>query len=234
MSFIKKIFDKRSDESVHSQFVRFGKGTFNERALIKFIKTKEVKISSSFEYVNDFVELISEIADKMNISGIVLSKEDISNIMKQNLIKGDAETKRGGLYYLNNIEQQEISKNQLKILVKESYFTLLDISANGIEFKCKKKLPKPGKSEGKIDDKFCSLKTDLKYWDKIRENFFSDFPKNARKGSAKHTFEIHKIIAPPGEKDYEKIRLLSKRAGKIKRILEVDKKEETRELEFED
>jgi len=233
MSFIKKILEKKSDESVHNQFVRFGKGTFNGRALIKFIKTKEVKISSSFEYANDFVELITDIVDKMNVSGIVLTKENISGIMKENNILGNAKTKRGGLYYLNNIDSQDLNQNQLKLLMKESYFTLLDIDAEGIAFKCKKKLPKPGKSEKKIDDKFCSLKADLKYWDKLKECFFSDFPSDARKGSAKHTFEIQNIIAPTGEKDYEKIRLLSKRAGKIRRILDINKNEEINEFEFE-
>ena len=109
----------------------------------------------------------------------------------------------------------------------------LDAKADGIEFKCKKKLPKPGKSEGKVDDKFCVLKADLKYWNKIRENFFPDVPENAKKCAAKHTFEIQKIIIPEGEKDYEKIRIFSKRAGKIKRILEIDKKEEIKECEFE-
>ena len=233
MSFIKKIFKKEIDDSVHGQFVRFGKGTYEGRAVIKFQRGKEIKISSAFEYVNDFAELISEIAENTIISGIVLSKENISNLLNQNNIKGIGEEKGGGLYFKNNIEEQELNNKQLKLLVKESYITLLDIKANGIEFKCKKKLPKPGKSEGKIDDKFCVLKADLKYWNKIRENFFSDVPENAKKCTAKHTFVIQKIIIPEGEKDYEKIRVLSKRAGKIKRILEVDKKEEIRECEFE-
>ncbi len=233
MSFIKKIFKKEIDDSVHQQFVRFGKGSYNDRAIIKFQKGKEIKINSTFEYANDFVELITEIAEKTIISGIVLSKENISNLLHQNNIKGIGEEKKGGLYFLNNIEEQELNNKQLKLLVKESYFTLLDIKADGIEFKCKKKLPKPGKSEGKADDKFCILKADLKYWNKIRESFFSDVPENAKKCFAKHTFEIREIIIPDGEKDYEKIRLLSKRAGKIKRILEIDKKEEFRECEFE-
>ena len=233
MSFIKKIFNKDINDSVHNQLVRFGKGVYNNRAVIKFQKGKEIKVNSTFEYANDFVELISEIVSKINVFGIVLSKEDISSLLKQNKIKGIGEEKKGGLYYQNNIEEQILNGEQLKILTKESYFTLLDINAEEIEFKCKKKLPKPGKSEGKVDDKFCILKADLKYWHKIREEFFPDIPENAKKGNAKHTFEIQKIIAPEGEKDYEKIRVLSKRAGKLTRYLEVDNQESKREVEFE-
>ena len=233
MSFIKKIFNKEIDDSVHGQFVRFGKGTYENRAVIRFQRGKEIKISSTFEYVNDFAELISEITERTIISGIVLSKEDISILLSQNNIKVIGEEKKGGLYFQNNIEEQELNNNQLKLLVKESYITLLDIKANGIEFKCKKKLPKPGKGEGKVDDKFCVLKTDLRYWNKIRENFFSDVSENAKKCKIKHTFEIKKIITPEREKDYEKIRIFSKRAGKVKRFLEIDKKEEVRECEFE-
>ena len=233
MSFIKKIFNKDINDSVHNQLVRFGKGVYNNRAVIKFQKGKEIKVNSTFEYANDFVELISEIVSKINVFGIVLSKEDISSLLKQNKIKGIGEEKKGGLYYQNNIEEQILNGEQLKILTKESYFTLLDINAEEIEFKCKKKLPKPGKSEGKVDDKFCILKADLKYWHKIREEFFPDIPENAKKGNAKHTFEIQKIIAPEGEKDYEKIRVMSKRAGKLTRYLEIDKQESKREVEFE-
>ena len=233
MGFIKKVFDKDIDEGVHQQFVRFGKGIYENRAVVKFMKSKEIKVNSTFEYANDFVKLISELAGIMNVSGIILSKEEISGLMSKNSIKGNSETKRGGLYYENNINSQELNSEQLKILEKESYFALLDIKAEGIEFKCKKKLPKPGKSAAKVDDKFCVLKADLKYFHKIKEEFFPDVPEDAKKCSVKHTFEIQKIIPPEGEKDYEKIRLLSKRAGKLTRILEIDKKETKRECEFE-
>lgn len=228
MSFIKKIFKKEIDDSVHRQFTRFGKGTYENRGMIKFQKGKEIKISSTFEYVTDFVEFIAEVSDA-KFSGIILSKDSIGKFLEAKGAK-TLESKKAGVY-ANSVEGIE-SKIIRELSGRISYF-LLDANADGIEFKCKKKLPKPGKSEGKIDDKFCVLKADLKYWGKIRENFFPDVPENAKKCLAKHTFEIQRIISPDGEKDYEKIRILSKRAGKIKRILEIDKKEEFKECEFE-
>ncbi|MFA4953653.1 MAG: hypothetical protein WC584_05500 [Candidatus Pacearchaeota archaeon] len=228
MNFIKKIFNNKIDDSVHRQFVRFGKGIYKNRAIIKFQKGKEIKISSTFEYVSDFVELIAEISDA-KFTGLILSKNGLKEFFASKN-KETLETKKAGMY-VNNIN--EIESKIIKELKDKTYYFLLDAKADGIEFKCKKKLPKPGKSEGKADDKFCVLKADLKYWSKIKENFFPDVPENAKKCIAKHSFDIKNIIAPEGEKDYEKIRVLSKRAGKLKRILEIDKKEEFRECEFE-
>ena len=226
MNFIKKVFERKIDDSVHRQFVRFGKGIYKNRAVIKLQKGKEIKISSTFEYANDFVDIISMSVSDMNVSGIILSKEKIDNKHLKN------EKLKAGIY--NYDIDGNVSSSELKDILHKSYFVLADIKTEGIEFKCKKKLPKPGKGgEGKSDDKFCVLKADLKYWPKIKESFFSDVPENVKKCKAKHIFDIQKIIQPEGEKDYEKVRLLSKRAGKITRTLEIDKKQEMRECEFE-
>ena len=39
-SFIKKIFEKNVDELVHSQFIKFSKGEFENRAMIRGKNTK--------------------------------------------------------------------------------------------------------------------------------------------------------------------------------------------------
>ncbi|MEM4270491.1 MAG: hypothetical protein QXO70_00155, partial [Candidatus Pacearchaeota archaeon] len=128
MSFIKKIFNGEFDEEVHKQFIRFGKGDFAGRAIVSFRKTPgKIKIGGSFEYANDFVSLTTEFGGGKT-SGKVLSKEDISEIMSKNNIKGNSETKKGGLFYQNNINEQDLNKEQLKSLLENSYFCLLDIS----------------------------------------------------------------------------------------------------------
>ena len=102
-------------------------------------------------------------------------------------------------------------------------------------------MPKPGKSEGKVDDKFCQLELDEKYYNAVKGDFFWDLP-DGKKISAEHVFVIKEIIIPkegarPGlatlEKDYEKIREMAKRKGKILRIVDVDGKEVRKETEFE-
>ena len=171
MNFIKKIFDREVDDLVHQQFIRFGKGEYKKRFQISLWKTKRIKIKTSFEFANDLVRLCSVFGD-CKISGIALSKRDISKIMSENNIKGCSETKKGGLYYQNNIEKQELEKEQLMELEKASYFTLLDLEGNGFKLKIKKKLPKPGKDEDKIDDKFCQLEADERFYSRVKEDFF--------------------------------------------------------------
>jgi len=93
--------------------------------------------------------------------------------------------KKGGLYYENSIPNQELSGEQLKELESNSYFTLLDLEGEGFKLKIKKKLPKPGKKEDKIDGKFCQLEIDEKFYSKIKEDLFWDVP-DSKKIKIKH------------------------------------------------
>lgn len=231
--FIKKILENKIDEKVHGQFVRFGKGVYEKRAVVSMQKTSKVKVKGSFEYANDFVSLASEFGGGgVKEKNVVLSKKDISDIMSQNNIKGNSETKKGGLFYKNNLGEQNLNSEQIKILVENSYFALLDIEGNGFILKIKKNLPKPGKSgEGKVDDKFCVLEADLRFYDKIKEVFFWDVS-DCKKAKAEHTYIINDLIMPGSEKDFAVIREMAKRKGKIKRKLEIDGRIVEKEREF--
>lgn len=231
MNFIKKAVDGKGDGKVHKQFTRFGKGAYGGRFLLNLWKTKKIKIKSSFEFANDLVALCSEFGN-CKASGIVMSKENISNIMKENNIEGTSETKKGGLYYENNIPNQELSGDQLKKLEENSYSTLLDLEGRGFKLKIKKKLPKPGKNENKIDGKFCQLEVDERFYSKIKEDLFWDLP-DAKKINIKHKIIVEDILMPEGEKDFAKIRELAKRKGKIIREVEIDEQKTTKEFKFE-
>ncbi|MBI2044138.1 hypothetical protein HYT24_02120 [Candidatus Pacearchaeota archaeon] len=231
MNFMKKIFIGDVDDKVHSRFIRFGKGEYRNRFLISLWKSKKLKVKSSFEFANDLVKVCAEFGNS-KVSGIILSKKDISNIMSMNGIIGNSETKKGGLYYQNNIALQELTKDQILKLEDESYFTLLNMEGDGFKLKMKPKLPKPGKDEDKIDDKFCQLEADEKFYSKIREDFFWDL-QNGKKVSVAHNLSITEIIAPKDEKDFAKIREMAKRKGKITRITNIDGKEVKTELDFE-
>ena len=229
--FIKKIFQDKIDESVHNQFVRFSKGAYNNKAILNLQKGTKIKLKSSFEYVNDFVDFVSELGGG-KVSGIVLSKENISQIMSKNNIKGNSETKKRGLFYQNSIDNQELNSDQIRELVKNSYSTLVDIEGQGFILKTKKKLPQPGKGTNiKSNDKFCVLEADLKFWPKIKEAFFWDLLE-CKKARIVHDYVIEEIIFPKNEKDFEKIRIMAKRKGKIIRKMTVDGKELTKEKEF--
>tara|TARA_Y100000310_G_scaffold335401_1_gene417373 strand:- start:1048 stop:1746 length:699 start_codon:yes stop_codon:yes gene_type:complete len=231
MNFVKKVFNGEIDESVHTQFTRFGKGDYKGRFPLSIWKTKKVKIRTSFEFANDLFSLCSKFGGG-KVSGLVLSKKEISNVMKENNIQGNSEEKRSGLYYQNNIPEQELEKEQLIELGENAYFVLLDIEGEDFKLKTKKKLPKPGKSEGKIDDKFCQLEADEKYYSKIKEDFFWDMP-DSKKINVKHEVIINELILPKDEKDFAKIRELAKRKGKIIRKAVIDDKETEKEIDFE-
>jgi hypothetical protein len=231
MNFVKKIFEDNIDSEVHQQFIRFGKGDYKGRFRLGFWKTKKIKIKTSFEFANDLVLLCSRFGD-CKVSGMVLSKKNISDLMNENNIEGNSEAKKGGLYYQNDISEQELKREQLIELEKESYSTLLDIEGNGFKLKVKKKLPKPGKSEEKIDDRFCVLETDEKFYSEIKKDLFWDMPES-KKIDIRHEVIIDEIVMPEGEKDFSKIRELAKRKGKIIRKAEIDGKEVLSEKEFE-
>jgi len=225
--FIKKVWEGKGDE-VHDQFIRFGKGHYKGRAVLVLMKTGKIKLKGSFEWANDFSEIISELGGG-KVSGVVLSKSDISSVMSENNIQGNSESKKGGMFYKNNIVEQELSKEQIKLLIDNSYFSLLDADADNLKLKIKKKLPKPGKKEEKVDDKFCQLELELKYWPQIKEAFMLPECKRCR---ISHEVVVEEIILPEGEKDFAKIRELSKRKGKIIRNMEVDKQESKEEKDF--
>ncbi len=213
--FIKKIWKGKGEEA-HDCFVRFGKGKFENRAVLSLQKTSKIKLKGSFEWANDFVKTVAELTNA-NFSGIILSREQLefSGKSKQGLIE----------YKVSNINSDKIKEIKDKI-----YVMLLDAESQDIKLKMKKKLPKPGKSgEQKIDDKFCSLEADSKYWPQIKEAFMLP---ECKKAKIKHTFIIEELIFPPNEKDFEKIRKLAKRKGKIIREMEIDKELAKEEKEF--
>ena len=231
MNFIKKLVEKEVDEKVHRQFTRFGKGEYGGRFLLSLWKTKKIKIKSSYEFANDLIALCSEFVN-CKASGIVLSKQDISNVMKEKNIEANSESKKGGLYFQSDIFSQELSGEQLKALEENSYSTLLDLEGKDFKLKIKKKLPKPGKNEDKIDGKFCQLEIVEKFYSKIKEDLFWDLP-DAKKINIKHKIIVESIILPEDEKDFSKIRELAKRKGKIIREAEIDGQRTTKEYELE-
>jgi len=216
--FIKKILEGRTDEQAHSQFVRFGKGRYAGRAALSLVKNEKIKLSGSYEYANDFVLLIAELGDA-KFSGIILSKEKLN--LQGKVKAGINECGFDG------------DSSKVKEIKDKAYFMLLDAEGLGIGLKMKKKLPKLGKSGAlKIDDKFCQLEADLRYWSKIKEAFLWDL-QECKKAKISHEYIIDEIILPKGEKDFEKIRLLARRKGKLIRKLTIDGQEKISEKEVE-
>lgn len=215
--FIEKIFRGEWDELVHSQFVRFGKGNYSGRAVLSLRKNEKIKFGGSSEYADDFVIFASEF--NMKFSGIIMSREKLEL---------ENEKKKAGIYVY---EVSEISSEKTNEIKDKAYHMLLD-GEGEISLKIKKKLPKPGKSGGgKVDDKFCVIEADLRFWNKIKEAFFWDA--DGKKIKVEHDYHINDLIMPKNEKDFEQIRIKTKRKGLLIRKIEVDGKLIEKQKEFE-
>ena len=220
MNFIKKVFEGVKDDFVHNQFVRFGKGEYGGRAVLSLWKTKKIKVKSSFEYANDFVLFVANL-ENLNFKGFIWSKNEIEGL--------SGEKKAGKYIY----EVSNFTSEQVKEFSEKAYYFLLNCDAEEIKLKIKKKLPKPGKGEGKVDDKFCQLELDEKYYSKFKEDFFWDVPEG-KKIEIAHKFVITEIVMPKTEeKDFAKIREMALRKGKIIREGEIDGKEYKKEFDLE-
>jgi len=130
--FIKKIWKKEIDSSAHKQFVKFSKGVFENKAVMNVRRNGKIKISATYELANDLILLASSLVPKINISGIILTK---------NAIPGLEGKEKSGLFNYNI--NQEMDSKKLYEIVENSHYALLDCSGEGIDLKMKKKLPRP-------------------------------------------------------------------------------------------
>lgn len=226
--FIKKIWQNEADEPVHAQFVRFSRGIFQNRAVLNVNKSKTIKVGSTFELANDFVSFVSELGN-VNFSGVISSREGLDEIFLKNGVESDESKKKGLFVYI----VEDVSSKTVAEIKDKIYYMLLDAEAPGISLKIKKKLPKPGKSSAeKIDDKFCILQLDEKFFPAFHDEFLFDMPENFKKARISHTFNISEVIIPKGERDFEKIRLNAKKKGAITRNIIADGNEKSSEKDF--
>lgn len=219
-------------QEAHKYFLRFGKGNYPGRGLLK-IDTSRLSINGSFENVNSLIIWLSQ-QSKLKVSGKILSKSEIDNLIEKTGLKIiSKKAKRERAIFEYSVEGE---CNDLTELGKAVYFFLLDAKSNGYEFKCKKNLPRPGKSsELKIDEKFFSLHFDNSFASSFKKEFLFDIPEG-KKISISHDIIINDIIIPKELakiNDFAKIREEAKRKGKIIRKANVDGKEILKEYNIE-
>src|SRR3989344_2087130 len=166
--FIKKVCEGRGDENTHRYFLRFGKGKYNGRFISSMNIGTKVKVKASFELANDFVEIAKEIGVK-KFTGKVLSKIAVDGL--------DGRKKAGVFSY--DVQDSDLSE------FKNPYYYLVDCENTEIKIRIKKALPKPGKDAEKVDDGFCVMEIEPKYWPKAKEIFFWDTP-DAKKVVVEH------------------------------------------------
>jgi hypothetical protein len=233
-SFIKKIFDDKSDELVHLQFQKFSRGEFKNKAVLNLnISKAGLSISTTPEYANDLVRMLSEkLGDKKTkVTGVLVSTRDLTGIL-------DFVDKKQFMGIKQYIIDKEMSGKEIIELCDKfpQSFIGLSFSTPDTELKIKPKAPKSAKPSTKSDEKpkadFCKVKTIDK---NLVRNFIFDSEVNLetnKKIEIVHDFIIEDIILPKDEKDFAKMREMAKRKGKIVRRLSIDGKAIKKEKNF--
>lgn len=229
MNFIKKIIDKKIDDSVHSQFQKFSKGEFRNRALIEAKNSNgKYTIKTSAEFVNELVRTVAEkLGDnKTEVKGVIMSTNDLTGEI-------DFQDKKQFQGVKKYLIKKEMSGNEILSLLDKFPKTFFALSFETVNYKLKikpkaPKTPKPGK-DGEIKVDFCNLKTTDK---EMAEDFIFEKP-NFKEAKINHTLIITNLVFPKGEKDYSKIRELAKRKGKLVRKAVIDGQETSQDIEFE-
>ncbi len=233
MNFIKKVFDKKIDEDVHSQFQKFSRGEFRDRAIIKVKKVKDkYTISTTAEFANELVRLMAEKlgSNKTKVTGAIISTLDLGKQIDFNTRKQFMGIKQYG------IERDMSGKEILELIEKfPKVFFALSFSVGEEVLKIKAKAPKSAKPKSKDEapaPDFCKLITTD---EKVAKDFV--WEKNDFKlAEISHDFMIDSIVIPNSlkeEKDFAVVREKSLRKGKVIRRGMIDDKEMNSEVEFE-
>ena len=231
-SVLKKIFEEDIDQEVHDEFLKFGRGRFENKYLLEGKKQKDKwSIKTGSEFSNFLVKkLLENEKGEIEINGVIVCTFDI----------------RGDIGFEVSKVKQFMGVKQFIIKCKTEVGKIIDLmnkypkahyglsfKTKDCELKIKPKTPKSakpaakGESGPKVD--FCALKTSDK---NIIDDLFFDFPE-FKEIKIKNTLLIDSVILPEGEKDPVKIREMAKKKGKIIREIEVDGRIEKKEKDFE-
>jgi len=234
-NFIKKIFEKQEmDELVHSQFTKFSKGEFPDRAMIRAKNSKgKYTITTTSEFAKYLIISLAEKLgdDKTSVSGAIISALDLEGFEYD-----ERKMAMGVRKYM--IYDKEMSGTKIIELCNkiEKAFFALSFDAGDTSLVIKPKSPKSAKgaSSSKNPDKkakidFCKLKTtDVG----LVKNLLFDIKGDWKKVEIHHDIFIEDIIFPEGEKDFAKIREMARRSGRIVRKIDLDGSISEKESEF--
>jgi hypothetical protein len=229
---IKKIFEKKFDDEVHGDFLKFGKGEFKDKYLIECKKQKDkLVVKTGPEFANYFVKKGLEKANgKISVSGVIVSTLQMDIPISK------------GIKQFMGVKQYQVSgeiepKQVLELMQKyPRAFFALTFNLPDYELKIKPKAPKSAKPSTSGDKEpkaeFCSLKTSDKNFEK---EFLFDVNQDFKEISIKHTLKITDMMYPKefAKMKPEEVRAQSKRRGVLVRNLEIDGKVETKEANFE-
>ncbi len=223
MNFIKQIITgKPVDAHNHQQFIRFGKGVFENRAYLKVKDGKKLQVWSGFEYGNDFIRIIIDTNPEIQITGKIYAKEQMTESYLNN-----EEKKKGFFVYTINEHFTQDKAKQFFEKCKNTYL-LTKVKAPNADLKVN---ATPHNPRGKYKEKFCTLKAENETKEAIQNEITWNL--KGKVIEIKHAFTITEIEIPKGlENNAAKARLEAKRVGTLKRTIDVDGQITTEEYPF--
>jgi hypothetical protein len=239
MNFIKKVFDKKVDDSVHMQFQKFSRGEFRSRALVKVKKSGDkYTIVTGAEFANELVKMMAEKLGngKTKITGGIISTINLKEIPKYSTLLENATVKQfqGVKNYSISVEMNGKEIQEIVNAFPKAFFAL-SFSVGDSILKIKPKAPKSAKPKNKDEapsPDFCKLTTTDK---DIAKSFVWE-AENFKLAEISHTFMIDSITIPDSlknEKDFAIVREKSLRKGRILRKTIIDEKEMKSEAALE-
>jgi len=235
MHFIREIFQgNQEQEYIHRKFVKYSRGEF-EGPVIRIRNSRNLlKINASDEYVNVLGKILTKNSSQtFNVSGNIISRDNIENFLQELGIPIEKSTRKKGLFTLNlkgSIPAEDLSR--LYSELKGSYIFLdLTSSDNNSNLKTKKKSPKPG---SKPDQNFCSAVLDSSLTDAIMDEVCFDIDvKNFEEIKISHRYIIKELLIPEEYKENLALaRIYAKRRGIIERLVEINGKKTEIQHEF--
>ncbi len=225
INFIKQIITQDTvDKFNHTQFIRFGKGSYEGRGYYKIKNSANLQLWCGFEFVSDIIRVIINTNDEMQVTGKVYAKKQISKPYLAN-----EEKKKGFYVYVINDHFTKEQAEDFYETCKDAYI-LAKVSAKHVELKVN---ATPHNPRGKYKEKFCTCKAQGPTKDALLEEFAWD-NKDFKVLEAKHTMQITEIKVPKDcENDPAKARLEAKRVGTMQRVLNIDGTESINEHAFE-
>jgi hypothetical protein len=202
-SFIKKIFKENVDDLVHFQFIKFSKGTFEDRAMIRAKNSSEkFTIATTYEYAKELIITLAEKLgeNKTQVTGALISALDLD------FDYDERKMAMGVRKYMLNREMTGKQILELCNKIDKAFFAL-SFNVGETELIISPKSPKSAKGAS----------SSKKEGAKAKINFIIE--------------DI--IMPETDEKDFAKIRELAKRKGKIIRELDIDGKIIKKDIEFE-
>ncbi len=238
MGFIRKIFEDNVDEEVHNEFIKYGKGNFEDRYEVRVKSQKkgeQFSLWTSHEFSNLLVKKCLERSDEnIDVEGIIISTFEIDDD-----IDFPVKDRKKYMGMVKYIIDDTCSRDKLLELLNKypRIFYGLSFESGNSKLKVKKKSPrsaKPGskKKEGKKSKiNFCLLKTQNK--EMVKDLLF-DVSLDFKEVNVSHDINIDKIVYPENVEGLKpnEIREKARRGGEVIRKIDKDGKTEKKEKEF--